>query len=133
MGLIKALLARCVAAVLFETQCLRFGVPGLSWRIRRARIAAFKRQMLCDPGNREAAALAGVAGGEQVFIAELAAAIARYQAKRAPNECKPSATGAESPPALGKHGNLCQRAGRAFQKKAAGESKGRKPTARTRV
>jgi hypothetical protein len=78
--------------VLFETQCLRFGVPGLSWRIRRARIAAFKRQWLCDPGNREVAALAGVAAGEQVFIAELIPAIRAYQAKRAKSFSKSGAS-----------------------------------------
>jgi hypothetical protein len=89
--MIRALLARCVAALLFEAQCLRFGVPGLSWRIRRARMGAFRRQWLCDPGNQEAAALAGVAAGEQVFIAELIPAIRAYQAKRATSFSKSGA------------------------------------------
>jgi hypothetical protein len=83
MALIKALLARAIALVRFEAIALQFGIPLITWRIRRARIAAFRRQWLCDPGNQEAAALAGVAGGERVFLAELIPAIARFQARRA--------------------------------------------------
>jgi hypothetical protein len=71
-----------VAAVLFVTECIKYGVPGLPWRIRRARIAAFRRQLLCDPGNQEAAARAGVAAGDAVFIQEFMSAVERHRSRR---------------------------------------------------
>jgi hypothetical protein len=76
-------LALCAVAVLFVTACIKYGVPGLPWRIRRARIAACRRQWLVDPGNEQAAREAAKAAGDRAFLSEFLPAVERHRARSA--------------------------------------------------